>query len=104
MNNKLAEKARGDLLKLVREPDYEGKMGFLYLVESDVREVLDLNKLAELLQDTSRLEEAEPLMRRALAIDEKAYGPDHPAVAKDLNNLARLLTRNARGKAEGAPG
>jgi hypothetical protein len=32
----------GDLLKLVREPDYEGKLGFLFLVESDVREVLDL--------------------------------------------------------------
>lgn len=31
-----------DLLSLVREPAYEGKMGFLYLVESDVREVLDL--------------------------------------------------------------
>lgn len=38
---KASEKG-GDLLNLVREPDYEGKMGFLYLVESDVREVLDL--------------------------------------------------------------
>ena len=42
VNDKLRERAKGDLLKLVREPDYEGKMGFLYLVESDVREVLDL--------------------------------------------------------------
>jgi hypothetical protein len=42
VNTKLREHAKGDLLKLVREPDYEGKMGFLYLVESDVREVLDL--------------------------------------------------------------
>ena len=25
--------------------------------------------------------EAEPLMRRALSIDEAAYGPDHPDVA-----------------------
>ena len=30
-------------------------------------------------------------MRRTLAIDEKSYGPDHPNVARDLNNLARLL-------------
>ena len=30
-------------------------------------------------------------MRRALAIDEKSFGPDHPNVATDLNNLARLL-------------
>ena len=34
-----------------------------------------------LLQATNRLAEAEPLMRRALAIDETSYGPDHPDVA-----------------------
>ena len=50
-----------------------------------------LNNLALLLQATNRLAEAEPLMRRALAIDEKSYGPDHPDVAIDLNNLAMLL-------------
>jgi len=26
-------------------------------------------------------------MHRALAIDERCYGPEHPAVARDLNNL-----------------
>jgi tetratricopeptide (TPR) repeat protein len=47
------------------------------------------------------LEEAEPLMRRALAIDEKSYGPGHPDVAIDLNNLAALLqTTNRLGEAE----
>ena len=51
----------------------------------------DLNNLAQLLKATNRLEEAEPLMRRALAIDEKSYGPEHPDVARDLNNLALLL-------------
>ncbi len=51
----------------------------------------DLNNLALLLQATNRLAEAEPLMRRALAIDEKSYGPDHPDVAIRLNNLAGLL-------------
>ncbi len=30
-------------------------------------------------------------MRRALEIDEASRGPDHPAVAIRLNNLARLL-------------
>ena len=29
--------------------------------------------------------------RRALAIDERALGPNHPGVATDLNNLAELL-------------
>ena len=41
----------------------------------------DLNNLAVLLQATNRLAEAEPLYRRALAIDERSYGPDHPDVA-----------------------
>jgi tetratricopeptide (TPR) repeat protein len=35
-------------------------------------------------------------MRRALAIDEKAYGPDHPKVAMRLNNLAQLLQATNR--------
>ena len=52
---------------------------------------IGLNNLAGLLQDTNRLGEAEPLYRRALAIDEASYGPDHPNVARDLNNLASLL-------------
>jgi tetratricopeptide (TPR) repeat protein len=34
---------------------------------------------------------AEPLSRRALAIDEKALGPDHPEVGTALGNLASLL-------------
>ena len=40
-------------------------------------------------------------MRRALAIDEASYGPDHPRVAIDLNNLAQLLqATNRLGEAE----
>lgn len=35
--------------------------------------------------------EAEPLCRRALAIDEQSFGTEHPNVAIRLNNLARLL-------------
>jgi hypothetical protein len=50
-----------------------------------------LNNLAQLLQATNRLDEAEPLMRRALAIDEASLGKDHPNVARDVNNLACLL-------------
>ena len=61
----------------------------------------DLNNLAQLLQATNRLGEAEPLMKRALAIDEKSYGPEHPNVARDLNNLAQLLqATNRLGEAE----
>ena len=50
-----------------------------------------LNNLAALLQDKGDYAAAEPLYRRALAIREKALGPDHPNVALSLNNLAVLL-------------
>jgi hypothetical protein len=40
-------------------------------------------------------------MRRALAIDEASFGPEHPDVAIDLNNLAQLLkATNRLGEAE----
>jgi tetratricopeptide (TPR) repeat protein len=51
-----------------------------------------------LLKDTNRLKEAEPLMERVLKIDEKSFGPDHPRVAGDLNNLAQLLQATNRHK------
>jgi tetratricopeptide (TPR) repeat protein len=54
-----------------------------------------------LLRATNRPGEAEPLLRRALAIDEKSYGPDHPEVATCLANLAGLLGASKRlGEAE----
>jgi tetratricopeptide (TPR) repeat protein len=40
--------------------------------------------------------QAEPLMRRALEIDERSYGPEHPKVAIRLNNLAQLLQATNR--------
>ncbi len=49
------------------------------------------NNLALLLKDTNRFEEAEPLMRKALAINEAAFGNQHPNVATCLNNLTSLL-------------
>ena len=49
------------------------------------------NDLAQLLQHTNRFGEAEPLMRRALEIDEAALDKRHPNVAIRLNNLATLL-------------
>ena len=39
---------------------------------------------------------AEPLYKRALAIYEKALGPDHPHVAIHLNNLAVLYRKTDR--------
>jgi hypothetical protein len=38
----LDEQARGSLDELVRDPGYQGRLGFLYLVQTDMRRVLDL--------------------------------------------------------------
>jgi tetratricopeptide (TPR) repeat protein len=38
----------------------------------------------------------QPLYKRALAIDEKALGPEHPAVAIRLSNLATLYNDQGR--------
>lgn len=40
--------------------------------------------------------EAELLYMRALAIDEKVLGSDHPRMASLLNNLAELLDSQVR--------
>jgi tetratricopeptide (TPR) repeat protein len=50
-----------------------------------------LNKLALLLHDTNRLNEAEDLYRRALDIAEENFGSNHPTVAIYLSSLAKLL-------------
>src|SRR4029453_5872480 len=57
---------------------------------------INLNNLAQLLQATNRLAEAEPLRQRALTINEQSFGPMHPTVAINLNNLAQLLQATNR--------
>ena len=55
-----------------------------------------MNQLAVWLNNRAEHGDAEPLYRRALAIDEKSFGPDHPNVARGLNNLAELLSATNR--------
>ncbi len=50
-----------------------------------------LSQLGVLLFARAQHAEAEPLLRRALAIDQAIFGDDHPNVARHLNNLAQLL-------------
>ncbi|MDF0649890.1 MAG: tetratricopeptide repeat protein [Nitrospira sp.] len=89
----------------------ERTMGALYLTSFDHwaghvgretgRISFGANQLAYFLNDAALHHEAEPLMRRALAIDEASYGAEHPAVAIRLNNLALLLqAMNRLGEAE----
>lgn len=42
--------------------------------------------------------EAEPLYRRSLAIQEQIFGPDHPTVAENCDDLAGVLVAQVRGR------
>ncbi|MSR56633.1 MAG: toll/interleukin-1 receptor domain-containing protein [Planctomycetaceae bacterium] len=55
-----------------------------------------LNQMGQYLQLRAQFAQAEPLKRRALAIDEQSYGAEHPNVAIRLNNLATLLQATNR--------
>ena len=55
-----------------------------------------VTNLARLYVDLGRYADAEPLLKRALAIWEKALGSDHPDVALSLNNLAVLYSNQGR--------
>ena len=49
-----------------------------------------LNGVALVYQSQGKYAEAEPLFKRALAIYEKALGPEHPDVATTCQNMAEL--------------
>ncbi len=55
-----------------------------------------LNQYALHLSARAEFAQAEPLMRRALKIDEARFGPNHPRVGIELNNLAALLRETNR--------
>ena len=89
----------GDVLRRyvpLARAEYE--QGHYPAAESALRKVLAvhnddpivLNNLGLALEAQAEYGEAEPLYQRALKIDEKALGPEHPDVATDLNNLALL--------------
>ena len=80
------------LLKLARFPASEPHLqAATKLAANPADEAAALNNLAQLFQATTRLAEAEALVRRALVIDEHSYRAEHSNVARDLNNLAQLL-------------
>ncbi len=55
-----------------------------------------LNNLAELYRTQGQYAQAEPLHKRALAIREKALGPEHPQVAQSLENYAAVMRQTGR--------
>jgi tetratricopeptide (TPR) repeat protein len=50
-----------------------------------------LDQAGAYLRVQARFTDAKAVLEQALAIDEAAYGPDHPNVAVGLNNLALIL-------------
>ena len=85
-----ADYAQGEKLLLAALKEAE-KFG-----EQDRRLTDSLNNLASLYYAQGKYAQAEPLLQRALAIREKALGPEHPDVARSVNNLAELYS--AQGK------
>ena len=59
-----------------------------------------LNQLGMYSQGRAELDQAKDYFERALAIDEKVYGPEHPNVAIHANNIGAIL--QAQGDLEGA--
>ncbi|MGH7823629.1 MAG: tetratricopeptide repeat protein [Candidatus Binatia bacterium] len=57
---------------------------------------ISLNNLAEVYRFQAKFASAEPLYKRAIAIQKKAFGSEHPNVATTLNNLAALYSAHAR--------
>ena len=55
-----------------------------------------LNNLAGLYDAQAKYTEAQPLLKRSLAIAEKALGPEHPKLATGLENYAKLLRKTNR--------
>ncbi len=61
-------------------------------------ECVYMNNLGSLYHTVADYKEADPLMQRALKIDEASLGKDHPNVAIRLNNLAQLYQATNRLK------
>jgi len=55
-----------------------------------------LNQVGAFLWEMGLYNEAEPLIRQALEISEKALGPNHPSTPASVNNLAALYQSQGR--------
>ena len=53
-------------------------------------------RVGVLSQAQGKLDEAEPLYLRCLTIDEAIYGPQHPEIAADCNNLGAFYYEQAK--------
>lgn len=63
---------------------------------ADHRVAVTLGVMASLYEDAGDLSQVETLLKLALAIDTKAKGPDTPAVALRMNDLALYYKKHGR--------
>ena len=83
--DKLGDKAADTVKEMVREPGYEGKMGYLHLVESDMRDVLELVTEAQLPPEEAQRP------RIATEMTTGAKAPDHSAADAALKRRSSTL-------------
>jgi tetratricopeptide (TPR) repeat protein len=92
-----ADDARTWNIWLALRPHAEALIKHTQTLGMDTLPVGQLTKqFAWFLSVQANYMQAEPLMRRALAINEASFGLDHPNVTIDLNNLAQLLQATNR--------
>ena len=77
-------------------PHYRTLLGHLRNHPLEAKATRVMNDLASWLENRAEYDEAELLYRQALAILEKALGPEHPNVATCLENYAGLLLKMDR--------
>jgi tetratricopeptide (TPR) repeat protein len=70
--------------------------GYCQQLVAQSDEVGDLNYQALRLYQAAKYSEANPVAQQVLALAEKLYGPDHPAVAYSLNTLAIVYIAQGR--------
>lgn len=81
-------------MQLTKEPD--GPAVNCAVADTDYRSAEICNKDAVSLYKSGRYVEAEPILKRVLAIRERSLGPNHPDTATSLNNLAMLYEKLGR--------
>lgn len=87
--------SKGDFVSAEQPGKRAWEISRRQLGEEDPRTLFDAVAYAAILDGLQRYDESEAIYRRALAIFEKTFGPEHYEVAANLHNLAAVVC--ARG-------
>ena len=98
----LWEEYTGEALGALRAGEVKRAERFLSLALDKAEQLgpgergISMNGLGEVYRRQGRLDEAEPLLLRALELKEQALGPDHPDLAPTLTNLGLVYAATGR--------